>query len=175
MSDCLYFLKYWAICVSQLFVNRAVTSWNLKLTLSFLSSHFCYTTKKSRQKLTYLENEKSFRGEIKDIFIIFKGLSVLKNCLGPESVPLKQKRLDLKLSNEKYIHIVIFTGKRQWFLVQRPFSTFVGSRAYRLRKRLLHLRCFLLKLVKVYRMWFLQKTAEQLLLFRITFRTYRLL
>ena len=94
LSDCLYFLKYWAICVSQLFVNRAVTSWNLKLTLSFLSSHFCYTTKKSRQKLTYLENEKSFRGEIKDIFIIFKGLSVLKNCLGPESVPLKQKRLD---------------------------------------------------------------------------------
>ena len=51
-------------------------------------------TKKSRQKLTYLENEKSFRGKIKGIFIIFKGLSVLKSYLEPESAPLKQKRLD---------------------------------------------------------------------------------
>ena len=42
--------------------------------------------KKSRQKLKYLENEKSFRGEIKSIF---KGISVAKNCLRRESVPLK--------------------------------------------------------------------------------------
>ena len=26
LSDCLYFLRYWAICVLQLFVNQAVTS-----------------------------------------------------------------------------------------------------------------------------------------------------
>ena len=26
LSDCLYFSRYWAICVSQLFVNWAVTS-----------------------------------------------------------------------------------------------------------------------------------------------------
>ena len=25
LSDCLYLLKYWAICVLQLFVNQAVT------------------------------------------------------------------------------------------------------------------------------------------------------
>ena len=30
-----YFLRYWAICVLQLFVNEVVTSWILKLTLSF--------------------------------------------------------------------------------------------------------------------------------------------
>ena len=40
LSDCLYFLRYWAICVLRLFVNQAVTSQNLKLTLSFLSSRF---------------------------------------------------------------------------------------------------------------------------------------
>ena len=45
-------------------------------------------TKKSRQKHKYLENEKSFLGEIKSFFIIFKGLSVAKNCLRPESAPL---------------------------------------------------------------------------------------
>ena len=39
-------------------------------------------TKKSRLKLKYLENEKSF-------FIIFKGLSVVSNCLRLESAPLK--------------------------------------------------------------------------------------
>ena len=32
LSDCLYFSRYWAICVLQLFVNQAVTSENLKLT-----------------------------------------------------------------------------------------------------------------------------------------------
>ena len=26
LSDCLYFWKYWAICVLQLFANQAVTS-----------------------------------------------------------------------------------------------------------------------------------------------------
>ena len=26
LSDCLYFLRYWAICALQLFVNQAVTS-----------------------------------------------------------------------------------------------------------------------------------------------------
>ena len=35
LSGCLYFLRYWAICVLQLFVNQVVTSWILKLTLSF--------------------------------------------------------------------------------------------------------------------------------------------
>ena len=45
-------------------------------------------TKKSRQKLKYFENEKSFRGEINSIFISFRGLSVSKNCLRPKSAPL---------------------------------------------------------------------------------------
>ena len=35
LPGCLYFVRYWAICVLQLFVNQVVTSWILKLTLSF--------------------------------------------------------------------------------------------------------------------------------------------
>ena len=35
LSDCLYFFKYWAKCVLQLFVSQVVTSYILKLTLSF--------------------------------------------------------------------------------------------------------------------------------------------
>ena len=40
-------------------------------------------------KIKYLENEKSISGEIKNIFIIFKGFSVVKICLRLESTPLK--------------------------------------------------------------------------------------
>ena len=40
LSDGLYILRYWAICVLQLFVNQVVTSQILKLTLSFTSSRF---------------------------------------------------------------------------------------------------------------------------------------
>ena len=46
-------------------------------------------TKKLRQKFKYIENKKSFWGEIKAFFIIFKELSIAKNCLRPESAPLK--------------------------------------------------------------------------------------
>ena len=45
-------------------------------------------TKMLRQKLKYLENEKTFRGEKKAYFIIFKGLSLVKIRLKPESAPL---------------------------------------------------------------------------------------
>ena len=35
LSDCLYFLRYWAICVLHLFFSQVVTSQILKLVLSF--------------------------------------------------------------------------------------------------------------------------------------------
>ena len=53
-------------------------------------------TKKSRQKLKYLENEKSFWDEIKTFLIIFKGLSDAKNCLRPESSPLMLEGIIIK-------------------------------------------------------------------------------
>ena len=33
LSGCLYFLRYWAMSILQLFVNQVVTPWILKLTL----------------------------------------------------------------------------------------------------------------------------------------------
>ena len=49
---------------------------------------FTYMTKNSIQKFKYLQNKKSFWGEIKSIFNIFKGLSIAKNCIRTESTPL---------------------------------------------------------------------------------------
>ena len=76
LPDCLYFSRYRAISVLKLFVNQAVTSLNLNW--AFLIKPICYMTKKSRQKLKYLENKKSFWSEIKSLFHHFKGLSVVK-------------------------------------------------------------------------------------------------
>ena len=56
----LQLLKYWPMCVLQLFVNQVVTSKIWKLSLYFLSSRLFYFTKKSRQKFRYLENKKRF-------------------------------------------------------------------------------------------------------------------
>ena len=53
MFGSLYFERYWAICVLQLFVNQVVTSLIWKLTLSFQSSRFFYIQNKSRQKFKY--------------------------------------------------------------------------------------------------------------------------
>ena len=35
LPGCLYFVRYWAICILQLFAEQVMTSWILKLTLSF--------------------------------------------------------------------------------------------------------------------------------------------
>ena len=59
-----------------------------EIKLIFLIKLFCCMTKKSRQKLKYLEKKNSCWGEKKTFFIIFKWLSIVKNCLRPESVPL---------------------------------------------------------------------------------------
>ena len=45
LSDCLYFLRYWAICLLQLFVNQTVTS-EMKYFLSFKSRRFWGQIKK---------------------------------------------------------------------------------------------------------------------------------
>ena len=55
-------------------------------------------TKKSTQKLKYLANKKAFEVTQKAFFIIFKELSVAKNCLRPESVPLNENQLLVKLN-----------------------------------------------------------------------------
>ena len=71
LPDCLGMLRYWSICALQLFINHVVTSQILKLTLSFESSRFSTWPKSQGKNLKYLENKKSFSGEIKSIFSSF--------------------------------------------------------------------------------------------------------
>ena len=68
MSDCLYFLKYPAICALPLFFFPGCDVINSEINLIFLIKLFFYMTEKSRQKFKYLENKKRFEGEMKNIF-----------------------------------------------------------------------------------------------------------
>ena len=61
LSDCLYFSKYWAICILPLFANQAATPWNLKLNLPFLSSCFVTWPKSQDKNLNTLRTKKLFR------------------------------------------------------------------------------------------------------------------
>ena len=89
VSDCLYFWSYWSICVSQLFVNQAVKSHILKLTLSFQSSRLATRSKSQEKNLNILRTKRAFKVK-KTFFINVKGLSVAKNYVRPESVPLRK-------------------------------------------------------------------------------------
>ena len=77
----------------------------------FLIKPFCFMTKKPRQKLQYFEDEKSFSGEIKKHFIVFKALLVVKNCLRPESASL------IRITVHKY---------RYWILKITLFPAGIG-------------------------------------------------
>ena len=87
LSDCLYFLRYWAICILLLcFPGCDVV--NFEINLTFLIKRLFYMTKNSRQKFEYLENKKSLGGEIRSIFHYFHRAFSGQNCLRPESAPL---------------------------------------------------------------------------------------
>ena len=62
---------------------------NFEIKFIFLIKRFFYMTKNSRQKSKYFENQNKFQGQKRAFFIIFKGLSVAKNYLRPDKVPLK--------------------------------------------------------------------------------------
>ena len=56
--------------------------------LSFLSSRFATWWKSHDKNLNILRGKRAFQVTLKVFFTIFKGLSVAKNCLRPESAPL---------------------------------------------------------------------------------------
>ena len=109
MSDWLYLSRYWAICVLQLLVNQAVTS---KLTFLFNQNVSIHD---QRQKLKHLENEKNFWGKIKSILHISKRLSAAKNCLRPESVPLKLHKFCHFLLKNIILHQKLYTDQQKNF------------------------------------------------------------
>ena len=65
-----------------------MTSQNLKLTLSFSSSRFDTRPKGQGKSLNILRKKRDFNLKQKGFFIIFKRLSVAKNCLRPDTAIL---------------------------------------------------------------------------------------
>ena len=67
----------WLLSVRTILSNMCIVWYpgcdvmNFKINLIFLIKPFFYMTKKSRQKCKHLENEKSFRDEIKKHFLSF--------------------------------------------------------------------------------------------------------
>ena len=101
------------MCIAIVF-KPACDVIKFEIKLIILIKPFFYMIKKSRQKLKYIENEKSFRGEIKSIFTIFKGLSVAKNCIRPDSAPLSRRSIILTTSVNK-THNVQVSGLVDFF------------------------------------------------------------
>ena len=60
LSDSLYFVRYWAICVLQLFFYQFVTPWILKLTLPFWSNRFSTWPKSQDKNLNILTTKRVF-------------------------------------------------------------------------------------------------------------------
>ena len=59
--------------------------------------------KKSKEKTKYLEKKKSLSNK-KHFCLIFKGLSIAKNCLTPESAQLHDTNADLKMFLNVRVH-----------------------------------------------------------------------
>ena len=80
LSDYFYFWRYWAICVLRSFVNQDVTSYNLKLTLSFLSSRLATWPKSEDKKSYILRTKRAFDGK-KHFSSFLKGFSCQKRLI----------------------------------------------------------------------------------------------
>ena len=66
---------------------------NFEINLIFLTKPFSTWPKSQDINLNILRTKRDFKMKKKAFFIIFKGLSVAKNCFRPESVPIMQKCL----------------------------------------------------------------------------------
>ena len=88
LPDCLYFLRHWVKMCIVIICCPVCDVINFEINHSFLIKLFFYINKKSAQKCKYFKNQKSFKHEIKSVFNDFKGLSIVRNCLRPESRPL---------------------------------------------------------------------------------------
>ena len=60
LSDCLNFLRYWAICIA-IVCSPGCEVGNFEIDFIFLIKSFFYMTKKSMLKIKYLVNEIPFK------------------------------------------------------------------------------------------------------------------
>ena len=75
------------MCIAIIFCTVCDVK-NFQIDYSFLIKPFFYITKMSGQKCKYLKSKKSFWYERNSLFLLFKGLSTIRNCLRSESGPL---------------------------------------------------------------------------------------
>ena len=96
---------------------------DFEINLIFLIKPFFYMTKKSIQKLKYLENEKIFEGEIKSIFHPFlKGFQLPKIVFNP----LFHRRLKYILLN-KVFNALGLNGNLKEQFYHKIFSYLLSS------------------------------------------------
>ena len=96
----------------------------MKLNSSFRSSRFDTWSKSQDKNLNILRTKRAFLIEkLKSFFIIFKGLSVSKNCLRPKSTPLISKYFECF-----HLIIIIITRRKKspysklfWSVFSRTF------------------------------------------------------
>ena len=87
LTDCLYFLKYWENMYIVIIIHPVYDVKNFVIKHSFLIKPFSYITKKSGQNVNVSRKKIAFNMKNKGFFIIFKGLSIVRKCLRPESGP----------------------------------------------------------------------------------------
>ena len=88
LLDCLFFSRFWSICVLKLFFNLVVKLSIFKSTLSFRSNRFSTWLKIQDKSLNISRTKRAFKMKWKAFYIIFHQLSVAKNSLKREIVPL---------------------------------------------------------------------------------------
>ena len=74
--------------------------------LAFLSNRFSTKPKSQDKNVSISRTKRALKMKYEAFFIIFKGLSVLRNCLRPESGPLM-----LKYQGEKHYFLTVKQGK----------------------------------------------------------------
>ena len=88
LSNSLYFLRSWAICILQLIFFPGCDVINFEINLNFLIKPFSYITKKVTTNIYKSSEQKSFLGKMKSIFHHFCRASIIRNCFRPENAPL---------------------------------------------------------------------------------------
>ena len=78
LSDCLYFIEIFRKTCAAIFRYQFCDVINFEIYLSFLTKPFSSMSKSSEQKLKYLKKERTFSGEMKTIFRLFKGRSDMR-------------------------------------------------------------------------------------------------
>ena len=78
LSDCLYFIEIFRKTCAAIFRYQFCDVINFEIYLSFLTKPFSSMSKSSEQKLKYLKKERTFSGEMKTIFCLFKGRSDIR-------------------------------------------------------------------------------------------------